>query len=131
MPKINPTIMAWARKSAGLSIEDAADKIGLHASRGISGAERLLALEEGTQLPTRQILLKMSKQYRRPLLHEQATEAMISARCHSSKLGRRMSSWILSYAMFAPGKAWCDQYWKMPAKRTLCRLLHQPNSAIV
>jgi Zn-dependent peptidase ImmA (M78 family)/transcriptional regulator with XRE-family HTH domain len=68
MPKINPTIMAWARKSAGLSIEDAADKIGLHASRGISGAERLLALEEGTQLPTRQILLKMSKQYRRPLL---------------------------------------------------------------
>ena len=40
---INPEILIWARKTAGLDLETAARKIQLNAARGMSGPERLAA----------------------------------------------------------------------------------------
>lgn len=54
--------MKWARETAGLSLEDAA------LCLGISKVERLVALESGDDVPSRPVLLKMAKQYRRSLL---------------------------------------------------------------
>ena len=68
MPVIQPSILRWARASAGLSIEDAAAKVGINAARGISGADRLLALETVEGEVSRPVLLKMAKTYRRPLV---------------------------------------------------------------
>ena len=68
MPNINPNILIWARETAGLSREAAAKKIGLKPARGMSSDERLAALEAGTEPPSRPILLKLAKTYRRPLL---------------------------------------------------------------
>ena len=68
MPKINPEILRWARETAGLQLAEAADKISLGPARGVDGAQRLAALEAGDIEPTRPLLLKMVKQYRRPLL---------------------------------------------------------------
>jgi Zn-dependent peptidase ImmA (M78 family)/transcriptional regulator with XRE-family HTH domain len=61
MPQINPRILTWARETAGLSIEAAARKLGLTG-------ERLQALEDGQQAPTRRQLINMSEKYHRPLL---------------------------------------------------------------
>lgn len=68
MPVIEPSILQWARDSAGLSLEDAATKVGINAARGVSGADRLLALETEKAEVSRAVLLKMAKAYRRPLL---------------------------------------------------------------
>ena len=68
MPVIQPSILQWARDSAGLSIEDAAAKVGINAARGFSGAERLLSLETEEGEVSRPVLLKMAKTYRRPLV---------------------------------------------------------------
>ena len=68
MPNVNPEILRWARETAGLSLVEAADELGLRTARGKAPAERLAALEEGSVAPTRPQLLKMSKRYRRPLL---------------------------------------------------------------
>lgn len=65
---VNPEILIWARKTAGLDLEAAAQKIGLNAARGISGADRLAALEAGDGSPSTTLLQRMSQQYRRPLL---------------------------------------------------------------
>ena len=61
MPKVNPEILVWARETAALSIADAARKIG-------RTDQRLSALEQGETEPSFPLLLKMAKQYRRPLL---------------------------------------------------------------
>jgi Zn-dependent peptidase ImmA (M78 family) len=68
MGGIRPDIMRWARETAGLSLEDAAHAIDLNSARGQTGAERLAALETGTEEPTRGLLVKMAQAYRRPLL---------------------------------------------------------------
>lgn len=68
MPDLNPEILRWARDTAGLSLEEAASKLGIDDARGVSGPERLAALETGEKQPSRPLLLKMAKQYRRPLL---------------------------------------------------------------
>jgi Zn-dependent peptidase ImmA (M78 family) len=65
---LNPDILLWARETAGLSLEEAAHSIGLKEAYGESGAERLAALEAGTEEPSRPLLLKMAKAYRRSLL---------------------------------------------------------------
>ncbi len=67
MPKINSDILRWARETAGLTHEEAAKKLSLGEVKGVTGIERLKALESGTE-PTRPMLVKMAKQYRRPLL---------------------------------------------------------------
>ncbi len=68
MPMVKPSILQWARESAGLSLEDAAAKVGINAARGVSGADRLLALETEEGAVSRPVLLKMAKIYRRPLV---------------------------------------------------------------
>lgn len=68
MPTVNPNILAWARETAGLSLEDAARKIELHDARGVTGADRLRAIEAGASEPTRSLLLRMAERYRRPLV---------------------------------------------------------------
>lgn len=68
MPVVKPSILRWARESAGLSLEEAASKVGIRDSRGASGEERLLALETEEGEVSRPVLLKMAKVYRRPLV---------------------------------------------------------------
>lgn len=68
MPMVKPSILKWARESAGLSLEEAAAKVGINAARGVSGADRLLALETEDGKVSRPVLLKMAKIYRRPLV---------------------------------------------------------------
>lgn len=68
MPRINPDILRWAHETAGLDLETAASKVALGSARGLSGAERLAALEAGDVDPSRPQLLKMARQYHRPLL---------------------------------------------------------------
>lgn len=68
MGAVNHEMLLWARETAGLTLEAAARKIGLNAARGISGADRLAALEGGDRTPTAGQLQRMSQQYHRPLL---------------------------------------------------------------
>jgi Zn-dependent peptidase ImmA (M78 family)/transcriptional regulator with XRE-family HTH domain len=68
MPVVKSSILRWARESAGLSLDEAAAKVGINSARGLSGAERLLALETSEGDVSRPVLLKMAKVYRRPLV---------------------------------------------------------------
>jgi Zn-dependent peptidase ImmA (M78 family)/transcriptional regulator with XRE-family HTH domain len=68
MPLINPDVASWARESAGMSLEEAAAKLRLGTKRDPTGVQRLQALEQGEEQPTRALLVKMAKVYHRPLL---------------------------------------------------------------
>ena len=68
MPAVNPDILSWARDSAGLSQDEAVAKLSLNAAYGKTPVERLQELESGVRPPTRPMLVKMAKQYRRPLV---------------------------------------------------------------
>jgi Zn-dependent peptidase ImmA (M78 family)/transcriptional regulator with XRE-family HTH domain len=68
MPATKPEILIWTRETAGLSIEEAAAKLGIKDARGVAAVDRLAALEAGEGEPSRPLLLKMAKLYRRPLL---------------------------------------------------------------
>jgi Zn-dependent peptidase ImmA (M78 family) len=68
MPKVNPEILLWARKTAGLSPAEACRKLRLQNVKGASAVDRLTALETGVVEPSRPMLLNMAKQYHRPLL---------------------------------------------------------------
>ena len=68
MPKVNPEIMRWARESMGLTLDHAAAKLNLRDARGTKAADRLAELEAGDTEPTRPLLVRMARQYRRPLL---------------------------------------------------------------
>jgi len=68
MPAVKPEILVWARETAGLSLEEAAHRLGIKEARGVAGEDRLAALERGEAAVSRPVLIKMSKQYRRPLL---------------------------------------------------------------
>jgi Zn-dependent peptidase ImmA (M78 family) len=65
---INPAVLEWARKTAGLSIEDAAHRIGLSTGQKESAAEKLDAIERGDRGPTPAQLARMAAAYHRPLL---------------------------------------------------------------
>lgn len=67
MPSVSPEILIWARETAGLSLADAARKLGFSDSARSSGAEKLESYESGSKEPSRALLLKMTKQYRRSL----------------------------------------------------------------
>lgn len=54
--------------------ERAASALGLKPAYGLTGAERLRAIERGEVQPTRPVLLKMSKKYGRPLVAFYLTE---------------------------------------------------------
>ncbi len=79
MPKVNPEILVWARETAGISPEEAISKLGIKDARGVAALDRLAALENGDAEPTRPMLLKMVKQYRRPLLSFYMRERPITA----------------------------------------------------
>lgn len=68
MPAINPEILVWARETAGYELSEAARRLGLTDGQVATGEEKLAAYERGEKEPSRPLLLKMSKQYRRPLL---------------------------------------------------------------
>ncbi len=65
---VNPEILTWARNTAGLTADEAARVLGFSDTRDRSAAERLIALEAGEEDPSRSVLLRMSKAYRRALL---------------------------------------------------------------
>ena len=66
--KVNPDILRWARETAGLSLEEASRKIQLKVTKKFSPIEKLQALEAGNIEPSRALLLRMVKQYHRPLI---------------------------------------------------------------
>lgn len=68
MASINPSILIWARETAGFDLEIAAEKIGLKTARGRSAKERLASIEAGEDSPSSPLLLRMARQYHRPLL---------------------------------------------------------------
>jgi Zn-dependent peptidase ImmA (M78 family) len=68
MPNVNPEILRWARETAGVELEEAARKIQLRDSGKGTAVERLEALERGEEAPTRAMLGRMAKAYRRPLV---------------------------------------------------------------
>jgi transcriptional regulator with XRE-family HTH domain len=68
MPSVNPEILSWARETAGLSLKEAAEKLGIHDRGGVNAAQRLASLEAGEDTPTRPILVRMAQKYRRPLI---------------------------------------------------------------
>ena len=59
---MNAELFRWARETSGLSLEQAASAL------DIKDVERLHAIERGEEEPSRPLLLKMAKQYRRPLV---------------------------------------------------------------
>lgn len=65
---INPAVLVWARETAGLSIEEAAHKIGLTSGTRSTAAEKLEAMESGERPPSEAQLAKMANAYHRPLL---------------------------------------------------------------
>ena len=68
MPRVNHEILGWARETAGITREEAVKKLRIHDAWGMKAVDRLMALESGETEPTRPTLVKMAKQYRRPLL---------------------------------------------------------------
>ena len=73
--QVNPDILRWAREATGLSVEDAASKVGLTDSSASSPGEKLAAMESGEKFPTRNQLADMARIYRRPLLTFYLAEA--------------------------------------------------------
>jgi Zn-dependent peptidase ImmA (M78 family) len=68
MPKVSHEILSWARETAGLSLSEAANKLGISRRLGVSAEDRLAAIEVGEVEPSRSVLLKMAHHYRRPLV---------------------------------------------------------------
>jgi Zn-dependent peptidase ImmA (M78 family) len=68
IPTVNPDNLVWARKTAGLSEEEACQKLSITDAHGLTKIERLEELEKGSAQPTRAMLLKMAQHYRRPLI---------------------------------------------------------------
>jgi len=68
MPKVNPDILIWAREKAGLTIDEAVERLDMPDARGVLAANRLRELETGKTEPSRPLLIRMAKLYRRPLL---------------------------------------------------------------
>ncbi len=68
MNKINGNILKWARESAGLSLEDAVHKLYIKDTKKANATEKLSAYERDEKPLSHAMLVKMSKQYRRPLL---------------------------------------------------------------
>ena len=68
MPRVNPEIMVWAREEAGLVPGDDIQKLSIREAWGVPPLDRLAAIENGETEPTRPMLVKMAKAYRRPLV---------------------------------------------------------------
>lgn len=66
--QINPRLLAWARETAGLSLEEAAAKLGLKTTAKATAAEKLLQAEGGERPVSQGTLEKAAAAYRRPLV---------------------------------------------------------------
>ncbi|HXA24109.1 MAG TPA: XRE family transcriptional regulator [Acetobacteraceae bacterium] len=66
--RINPDILKWARETAGLSLAEAAEKLGLKDTAKATAAEKLHKLEAGGGDPGQTFLRKAVAAYRRPLI---------------------------------------------------------------
>lgn len=66
--RINPGLLTWARETAGLSLEEAAVKLGLKPTRQSTAEEKLAQAERGERPATRALLEKAAATYRRPLV---------------------------------------------------------------
>lgn len=60
---INPFMLKWARNAAKLSLDSAANKLGLKSSGKATKAEKLEEFENYTSQPTRDQLIKLAKIY--------------------------------------------------------------------
>lgn len=67
MSSVNPQVLVWARETAGLSLEEAAARLKLGTTKR-TGHEILAQFESGADSPSRSLVLRMTKVYRRPLL---------------------------------------------------------------
>jgi Zn-dependent peptidase ImmA (M78 family) len=65
---VNANILSWARETAGLSLEEAVARLKIGKAFGQTPKQRLESLEAGGKAPSRALLIRMSKVYRRPLL---------------------------------------------------------------
>ena len=68
MPHVNGQILTWARETAGLTREQAVEKLEIKDARGVSALDRLILLESEKEAPSRAMLVKMARHYRRPLI---------------------------------------------------------------
>ncbi len=66
--QINPALLVWARKTAGLSLEEAAEKLGLKDTQKLSATDKLRRMEDGSLSITEVQLAKAAAVYRRPLV---------------------------------------------------------------
>jgi Zn-dependent peptidase ImmA (M78 family) len=67
MADINNAMLEWAREQAGLSVDDAVRLLNITSTKTATAEEKLIAYERDKS-PSRAMLAKMSKAYRRPLL---------------------------------------------------------------
>lgn len=65
---VNPEILLWARKTAGLTPQQAVKRLPVADTKKLAGAERLAALERGDVEPSVTMLERMAKLYHRPVL---------------------------------------------------------------
>lgn len=68
MAKVKPEILKWARENFKLPLNEATKKLNIKDTKRLSAEEKLVAFESGTMEPSRSLILRMSKQYRLPLL---------------------------------------------------------------
>jgi Zn-dependent peptidase ImmA (M78 family)/transcriptional regulator with XRE-family HTH domain len=66
--RINPKVLRWARETAGLSVEEAAQKLGLKDTTRETAIDKLAALETGERSLSQSTLEKAVSAYRRPLI---------------------------------------------------------------
>jgi Zn-dependent peptidase ImmA (M78 family)/transcriptional regulator with XRE-family HTH domain len=66
--RINPDILKWARETAGLSLAEAAEKLGLKDTAKATASQKLQKLESGQGDPGQTFLRKAVAAYRRPLI---------------------------------------------------------------
>ncbi|HYU14017.1 MAG TPA: XRE family transcriptional regulator [Stellaceae bacterium] len=66
--EINPRVLRWARETAGLTLDEAAERLGLTTSARSSAADKLADIESGRKALTVAQLLRAATAYRRPLI---------------------------------------------------------------
>jgi Zn-dependent peptidase ImmA (M78 family)/transcriptional regulator with XRE-family HTH domain len=66
--QINPRVLRWARKTAGFTLDEAAERLGLTTSARSSAADKLADIEDGRKVPSAAQLLRAATVYRRPLI---------------------------------------------------------------
>jgi len=66
--QINPAVLQWARVTAGLSLDDAARRLGLTSGPRGTAEEKLAAIEAGEKAATDTQIAKMAAVYHRPLI---------------------------------------------------------------